>query len=695
MINLQHDLQTNFEAARTFGVAAFLKRSRLVADQQNSYRVQRQYPTRLITHTTVASRAMARNVNVMSRYNHWTSRFTLSAMALLTFAIPTSQAQQFGGPGGAYHQPFSQHTPPGQLAGLFNHNRQYDPAWRQPLEVDVAGGGDVEIYQGTASINAGQSPAVVACGVGHLYRLKISNLPGLPGLEVFPTVELLDRLHPPTGREVEFAIPILITEADIRRATAGNLVTRVIYLEQPQLAQQIDPLRREVPQAVLPTTNALQEADRLGRAMAIIRIGGRRISPSAPPMFFGTGGPVELPEPSVAPQAISTTSHVPGQSSVHQVSAVGVATVSQFAHSSPRIAGCQHCSGQMGGGQMGGGTSGGCQACSSGGSQFGAPIQPNLSGMGYPVPPSQAYHDEYIFDGGDRAYPIHYPGGYREGLDTEDTIAEFEDHTGESHYRPSNRVAVYAPRFGAIETVTGPGIDIKVDKAAGAREVRGIDALHERKSLEANIANTPATGLRTREGASGVEMSQNAFQNYKAQPVVQTTKIDQGFLNTRALGPNLLAMTDLFETSVRIAGPVSANQGTLLGQAQSTVQATQTYAMFKVQSVLGTDKSSRKGDLKITKRASAAVAKSGDTITFTLLFRNIGDRPISSVRIIDNLTPRLVYIDGTAQVDIPGGAAGNLSVLPNKEGSQILEFTLDEPLKGQTTGKITFDTQVR
>lgn len=639
----------------------------------------------VLSHTTAAGRMMTRNVNIMNGFNHWTSRLTLSAMALLTFAIPTSQAQQFGGPGGAYHQPFSQHTPPGQLAGLFNHNRQYDPSWRQPLEVDVAGGGDVEIYQGTASIAAGQSPAVVACGVGHLYRLKISNLPGLPGLEVFPTVELLDRLHPPTGREVEFAIPILITEADVRRATAGNLVTRVIYLEQPQLAQEVDPLRREVPQAVLPTTNALQEADRLGRAMAIIRIGGRRISPSAPPMFFGTGGPVELPEPSVAPQAISTTSHTPGRSSVQQVSAVGIASVSQFAHSSPRIAGCQHCGGQTDG----------CQACSSGGSQFGAPIQPNLSGMGYPVPPSQAYHDEYIFDGGDRAYPIHYPGGYREGLDTEDTIAEFEDHTGESHYRPSNRVAVYAPRFGAVETVTGPGIDVKVDKAAGAREVRGIDALHERKSLEANIANTPATGLRTREGASGVEMSQNAFQNYKAQPAVQTTKVDQGFLNTRTLGPNLLAMTDLFETSVRIAGPVSANQDTLLGQAESTVQATQTYAMFKVQSVLGTDKSSRKGDLKITKRASTAVAKSGDTITFTLLFRNVGDRPVSSVRIIDNLTPRLVYIDGTAQVDIPGGAAGNLSVLPNKEGSQILEFTLDEPLKGQTTGKITFDTRVR
>ncbi len=635
----------------------------------------------------------------MNGFIQWNSRFILSAMTLLALGIPHAAAQQFGGPGGAYHQPFSQHTPPGQLAGVLNYNRQYDPAWRQPLKVDIAGGGNVEVYQGPASIAAGPSPAVIACGAGHLYRLKISNLPGRPGTEFFPTIELLDRLHPPTGREVEFAIPIVITEADLRRATAGNLVTRVIYLEQPQLAQQIDPLKREIPQAVLPTRNVLQEADRLGRAMAIIRIGGRHWSPSAPPVFFGTGGPVELPQATAAPQAISVTSHAAGSSSVQQVAGAGMASVSQVsqvAHSSPRISTCQHC-----------GPTESCQACSPGypghssrpghpsHSSVGAPIQPNLSGFSSPRPLAQAYPDEFIFDGGDRDIPIHYPGGYRAGLDTEDTIAEFDDHTGESHYRASNRVAVYAPRFGAVETVTGPGIDIKVDQAAGAREVRGIDSLYEQKSLEANIANTPVTGLRTREGASGVEVAQNAFENHTAERIVQTVKVEQGFLNSTALGPNLLAMTDVLETSIRIASPVSANQGTALSQTKSTAQATLTYAIYKVQAILGTDNEARKGDLKITKRASTGVAKAGDTITFTLTFRNTGDRPISNVRIVDNLTPRLAYISGTAQISISGGGSGRLSVLPNKEGSQILEFALDAPIQGQTTGQITFDTRIK
>jgi len=138
------------------------------------------------------------------------------------------------------------------------------------------------------------SPAIVAASAGHVYRLRISDMPSFPGLEIFPTVEVLDRLHPPQGREDEFAIPVVLTAADVRTALSGQLVTRVVYLEQPQLAQDLDPLRREIPQSVPPNVNALEEADRLGRPMAILRIGGRRPSASVPAAFFGTGGAVMM-----------------------------------------------------------------------------------------------------------------------------------------------------------------------------------------------------------------------------------------------------------------------------------------------------------------------------------------------------------------------------------------------------------------
>ena len=45
-------------------------------------------------------------------------------------------------------------------------------------------------------------------------------------------------------------------------------------------------------------------------------------------------------------------------------------------------------------------------------------------------------------------------------------------------------------------------------------------------------------------------------------------------------------------------------------------------------------------------------------------------------------------------MDLADGSGGALSVLPNAEGSETLEFTLDTPLKGAATGTITFQAKV-
>lgn len=211
--------------------------------------------------------------------------------AVVLIGVATAASTAFG----QYHQPLSERTPPGQTAAWLNHIRKYDPSWLQPLRVEVEGGGNVEVYSGSAmSVGGSPAPAIVAANVGHLYRLRVSGMERFPGASIYPTVELIDRMHPPQGREDEFAIPINITAADMKIAMSGQLVTRVVYLEQPQFAQMIDPMDGEIPQSVAPGDNALQEADRLGRPMAIIRLGGRQPSPASPPGFFGTGGTVQF-----------------------------------------------------------------------------------------------------------------------------------------------------------------------------------------------------------------------------------------------------------------------------------------------------------------------------------------------------------------------------------------------------------------
>ena len=325
--------------------------------------------------------------------------------------------------------------------------------------------------------------------------------------------------------------------------------------------------------------------------------------------------------------------------------------------------------------------------------QPGCPVPDDCTIAASPL--AQAYPDEYIFDGGDRDHPVHYYGGEMEGLDTEDTVAEFKDHEGGNHVKPSNRVAVYAPRFGAVETVSGLEIDVKVDKAAGATEVSGAGTLLEGRGMQTGITSTPASGLAARRSASGMLTSRPGHQSQASKGPALSSKADKGMEARVSSGPGLLQATDVHELSLQILEPVASKVKTGAALNASTSQATLTYSTFRVQATIGTEKGGRKGNIHITKEATPLIAKQGDTITFTIHFRNPGDYNVHDVRIIDNLTPRLRYLDDSSQIEVVDDSGGSLSVVPNKEGSQTLIFELDEPLKGGMSGTITFQAEVR
>ncbi|MEZ6062142.1 MAG: hypothetical protein R3C19_17525 [Planctomycetaceae bacterium] len=242
---------------------------------------------------------------------------TAVAWMLAFAALATSTA--FAQPG--YHQPLNQHVPPGKAAGWMNLIRRYDPSWLQPVRVELPSTGDVAVFSASSQPSAmAAAPATFAVNAGHVYRLQVSNMPEFPGVELFPTIELLDHLHPPVGREDEFPIPVPLAADDIRIALSGQMVTRVIYLEQPQTAQALDPLRREFPQSVGPTDNALEEADRLGRPMMIVRIGSRRpIDGSTPASFFGTGGAVEPRATVLPPEFVDARPATPSTAAIRSL----------------------------------------------------------------------------------------------------------------------------------------------------------------------------------------------------------------------------------------------------------------------------------------------------------------------------------------------------------------------------------------
>ena len=193
---------------------------------------------------------------------------------------------------GRYY-PLDQNAPPGVAGQWATVQRGFLPVM-QPVRIELPGeGGEVSFFVGPGAAPTVAAPAIVGLRVSSIYRIKIGNMPDFPGVELYPTVEVVDRLHPPRGRENEFAIPIALTAEEIAFALRGRLVTKVIYLEQPNRAAPDPGPASARSQLAGPRDNALALADEAGRPMVIVRLGGRVPDPSAPePGFFGTCPPV-------------------------------------------------------------------------------------------------------------------------------------------------------------------------------------------------------------------------------------------------------------------------------------------------------------------------------------------------------------------------------------------------------------------
>jgi hypothetical protein len=120
------------------------------------------------------------------------------------------------------------------------------------------------------------SPLRAGLLVGAVYRLRMVGIANEPEAELYPTIEVIDRTYPPADREHRFPIPIEIDETDIEAAMRGDLVTRVIYLEDGTYAEPVS--YADGPQRVFDVDlgdDALRSADALGRPVAILRIGSR------------------------------------------------------------------------------------------------------------------------------------------------------------------------------------------------------------------------------------------------------------------------------------------------------------------------------------------------------------------------------------------------------------------------------------
>ena len=166
------------------------------------------------------------------------------------------------------------------------------PGYFQPLEIRGPEGTQISSAEQGMFQQATPLPRKFGMLIGAVYRFRVTGIPEYEGLEVYPTVEVIDRIYPPLGLENKFPIDVELTQQELEMALDGKFVTRVIYLENPEDALPVaeDPDRQSFFE-VATYENPLEVADRLGRPVAILRMGGRMPDENGPDAKFLYGCP--------------------------------------------------------------------------------------------------------------------------------------------------------------------------------------------------------------------------------------------------------------------------------------------------------------------------------------------------------------------------------------------------------------------
>ena len=550
------------------------------------------------------------------------------------------------------------------------------PGFFQPVEIKAPSGALISLAADGQFDELGQGSRKVGLLIGSVYRLRVTGIRLAAGLEVFPTVEIIDRTYAPIGMELRFPIPIELSREDLRLALEGKFVTRVIYLENPRDALPV----RENPQAqewfdVKPGQDPLAVADALGRPVAILRMGGRLPETSQnpdPSFLFGCPPFVSCPcHPQKTagdekPPCFSANRNNPEVKILPPPSSHGDAVPTAAISAYP---------------------------IDESDMQQGPPLPlaayPPWAppGIRQPWPP-----DEYLRDGGDCGVPVGAPGPSGiAGLQMEDTVAVYDTLDGRTLVTPSNIVYIYSPRFTVVRQVVGLVLNEQRDRLsnvslntslAAPTIIQKIGATKQQVQLEDEISSRPAHAFRMKQGDGGLSSVigprgfQNAFKPYENISVVRNGIYvnSEGMMLARG---HQAAVAWSHEQAVQVILDLKG--------AMAAVKDEQVGTVFTATLPPGNPK------LRIIKLASTPYALLGEEVWFTLRFDNVGNQTIGNVTIIDSLSTRLEYVEGSAQCS----REGKFSTQPNEGESLIVCCELAKPLEVGKGGVIRFCCRVR
>jgi uncharacterized repeat protein (TIGR01451 family) len=591
-------------------------------------------------------------------------RVGIASALRLAISVCTLGNSPLLGQQGSYY-PLDQNAPLGRVAQWSAQIGKGLAGILQPVRVSLPTTGTVTVYHGGAetAVELG-APAQFSVGVASVYRLKLSGMPEFPGIALYPTLEILDRLHPPPGREQDFPVTISFTADQIQSAIDGQMVTTVVYLEQPQLAVTGDLSAALLNRMLPPDRNLLIEADRVGRPMILVRLGGRTPNESRiDEGFFGIPAPVSFAHPQVSRAELGAGRAVVRDRATTFTPADPRAQIEE--DNAVRLAGRR-------------------------GLSRPTPPRPYAS-LEPAFPPWELFPDEYLLDGGDRGFPVHETGVAREGLDTEDAVAEYVDRLGRRHILPTNRVAIYSPRFGTVGTTVGLEAGVTVARAAGNLEFTRGHGLRNLVAIADHEQRMPSQAVRVRSRASGFLTDQQQVGMHQRITLSENRELEGSVEGVQNQSAPALRAAEAAVIAKKRQAAVTWTRPEFPIVTASLAAVHQVIAHFIPNELVGVEDRRRPGRLEIVKLADKQTALPGEIVSFQIEYENIGDLELRDVQIIDNLTPRLDYVAESGNSDRPA----TLNVTDNGEGSAVLTWTMKQPLAGKSKGTVRFKARVR
>ncbi len=487
-------------------------------------------------------------------------------------------------------------------------------------------------YQGGPRGRAFDQPVVLGLRPGYLHRFEVSHIPGRPGVSFFPTIEIRSSLTlSPKLAPAAFPVPVVLTDADIDAVLSGSMVTKVIYLENPDRAVPLATLPdRPLEIELTPRMDPLCEARNRGRPMLVVRLGGRQLIT-----------PDEL-----AAESVSGTELFPGEKFLGP----------------PLKPPCLPWDLRP------------TDICVRDGGDRGEPAGLDGSGNLHGLDPEDTVADFTDSHG-------------RRGITCSNRVCLCVPRFGVLRLEvPLERAEAVQGPLGATAVQGREEVTVRQPSLL-TRQAELLRAVRMRERPHVNVGVEGVKPLIEVQVLVARELWLGPIELLGTKGILTLTEVER----TRLL--RQVEFARLVSTNVAPKQIIGAETTSIAARVEGGPQIITAEAATREIAVCCPEAVPCPPDkpLLLIKCADRSSAQPGDIITFSLRYSNHGGKPITDIAVTDSLSPRLEYVPNSAETDHPAVFTTQL----NEAGSLILRWEITGTLQPGQSGRLRFQARVR